>query len=339
LPVFKKICLDRYPITGRSLEWFFDIDGDLFERQYKRHLIGYWEWKDTAEGQHAERWRVFPRNIGPHLSIDETSLSNGELYTIVTNKAAHGREHSIVAIVFGTDSDNVLRALRQIDSRLRNKVREITLDLSDSMNRICRYAFPWAKRVIDRFHVQKQALKAVQEIRIKHRWEAINADTEAREQAKLSGKKYEPERLSNGDTLKELLARGRYALFKSPEKWTDSQRRRIVLMFTMYPDLKEAYWISQHLRAIFYDWNSTAGTARLNLARWYNRVTDSGFKSFNTIAATFYEHSDEIINFFDNRSTNASAESINSKIKAFRAKLHGVNDTKFFIFRLCKLYA
>ena len=34
--------------------------------------------------------------------------------------------------------------------------------------------------------------------------------------------KYEPERLSNGDTLKELLARGRYALFKSPEKWTDS---------------------------------------------------------------------------------------------------------------------
>ncbi|MBD5358182.1 MAG: transposase, partial [Bacteroides sp.] len=45
------------------------------------------------------------------------------------------------------------------------------------------------------------------------------------------------------------------------------------------------------------------------------------------------------INFFDNRSTNAAAESMNSKIKAFRAKLHGVNDTKFFIFRLCNLYA
>ncbi len=43
--------------------------------------------------------------------------------------------------------------------------------------------------------------------------------------------------------------------------------------------------------------------------------------------------------FYDNRSTNASAESINSKIKAFRAKLHGVNDSKFFIFRLCNIYA
>ena len=331
--------MDRYPITGRSLEWFFDIDGDLFERQYKRHLRGYWKWKDTPEGKHAERWRVFPENMGEHLSIDETSLSNGELYTIVTNKKARGREHSLVAIVLGTDSDEVLRALRQIDSGARRKVTEVTLDLSDSMNRVCRYAFPGAKRVIDRFHVQKQVLEAVQEVRIAHRWDAINADTEAREQAKLTGEKYEPARLSNGDTLKELLARGRYALFKSPEKWTDSQRQRVDLMFSLYPDLKKAYWLSQHLRAIFSNKKSTVDNARLNLARWYNRVAESGFKSFNTIAATFYEHSDEIINYFDNRSTNASAESINSKIKAFRAKLHGVNDTKFFIFRLCNLYA
>lgn len=330
--------MDRYPITGRSLEWFFDIDGDLLERQYKRHLSGYWQWKDTVEGLHAEQWRVFPRNIGPHLSIDETSLSRGELYTIVTNKEAHGRENSIVAIVLGTDADTVIHALRQIKSELRNTVKEITLDLSDSMHRICRMAFPRASRVIDRFHVQRLALDAVQEIRIQHRWDAINAETDAREAAKLEGRKYVVERLENGDTLKELLARGRYALFKSPEKWTATQRQRADMLFTLYPDLKEAYWLSQNLRAIF-NKRSTKYCARLNLARWYNRVAESGFKSFNTIAATFYEHSDEILNFYDNRSTNASAESINSKIKAFRAKLHGVNDTKFFIFRLCNIYA
>ncbi len=106
--------------------------------------------------------------MGEHLSIDEASQSNGELYTIVTNKGAHGRKGSIVAIVLGTDSDTVLHALRQIDSQMRNRVTEITLDLADSMHRICRYAFPRAKRVIDRFHVQKLALEAVQEIRIAH---------------------------------------------------------------------------------------------------------------------------------------------------------------------------
>ena len=312
--------MDRYPITGRSLEWFFDIDGDLFERQYKRNLSGYRQWKDTPEGLHAGQWRVFPQNIGPHLSIDETSLSRGELYTIVTNKEARGRKQSIVAIVLGTDSDMVLRALRQIKSELRNKVKEITLDLSESMHRICRLAFPKASRVIDRFHLQRLALDAVQEIRIKHRWDAINADT-----AKIEGRKYVAERLENSDTLKELLARGRYALFKSPEKWTGSQRRRAGMLFRLYPDLKEAYRLSQNLRTIF-NRRSTKDSARLNLARWYNSVAQAGFKSFNTIAATFYEHADEILNFFDNRSTNASAESINSKIKAFRAKLHGVNE-------------
>ena len=126
----------------------------------------------------------------------------------------------------------------------------------------------------------------------------------------------------------------------SAKHWAASEYRRNLFesLFDLYPDLKQAYWLSQNLRAIF-NKQSTKDSARLNLARWYNRVADSGFKSFNTIAATLYQHSDEILNFFNNRSTNPSAESINSKIKAFRAKLHGVNDTKFFIFRLCNIYA
>ena len=85
--------------------------------------------------------------------------------------------------------------------------------------------------------------------------------------------------------------------------------------------------------------NSVKNAARLNLARWYNQVADSEFKSFNTIAATVYEHYEEILNFFINRSTNASAESFNAKIKAFRANLRGVVDVDFFLFRLSKIYA
>ena len=45
------------------------------------------------------------------------------------------------------------------------------------------------------------------------------------------------------------------------------------------------------------------------------------------------------MNFFKNRSTNANAESFNSKIKNFRANLKGVTDGKFFLFRLEKLFA
>jgi len=33
-----------------------------------------------------------------------------------------------------------------------------------------------------------------------------------------------------------------------------------------------------------------------------------------------------IINYFDNRATNASAESFNAKVKAFRSQFRGVRD-------------
>ena len=42
-----------------------------------------------------------------------------------------------------------------------------------------------------------------------------------------------------------------------------------------------------------------------------------------------------ILNFFDNRNTNANAESFNSKIKLFRANQRGVRDTSFFLYQFC----
>jgi transposase len=210
--------------------------------------------------------------------------------------------------------------------------------MADSMLRIVRSSFPKAIRVIDRFHVQKLAYDALQEIRIAHRWDAINEETDALEEAKLSGEKYIPQILENGDSKKQLLARSRYLLFKSAEKWTNKQKQRAKILFELYPDIKKAYSLTHSLRMIFSK-NSVKDAARLSLARWYNQVAESEFKSFNTIAATVYEHYDEILNFFVNRSTNASAESFNAKIKAFRASLRGVNDVTFFLFRLTKIYA
>ena len=46
-----------------------------------------------------------------------------------------------------------------------------------------------------------------------------------------------------------------------------------------------------------------------------------------------------ILNYFDNRSTNASAESFNAKIKAFRAQLKGVRNKELLLFRLTRIYA
>ena len=78
--------------------------------------------------------------------------------------------------------------------------------------------------------------------------------------------------------------------------------------------------------------------ARLSLAKVTIKTQIAYFKSFNTISATEYTHYEETLSFLTNRSTNASAESFNAKIKAFRASLRGVVDIKLFLFRLANIY-
>lgn len=321
-------------MTCRTLENFYYIDGHSFEKQYKETLSGFRQWDQL---EHADEWLLFPENIGPRLAIDESSLSNGELYTFVTNRDAHTGTQSLVAVVAGTKSEDVIDVLKRIDEDQRNAVEEVTLDLSDSMRKIVRTAFPKADRVIDRFHIQKLACEAVQELRIKHRWDAIQQGNDEMEEAKINGEDYVPFRYPNGDTRKELLIRSRYLLFKSANNWTSRQKQRAAILFDEYPDIKTAYSLCHSLRMIFSK-NTIKDAARLSMAKWYNKVEDAGLRSFNIIAATFYEHYEEILNFYNNRSSNAMAESFNAKIKLFRANLRGVVDKKFFLFRIANLY-
>lgn len=322
-------------MTCRTLEDYYHIDGHLFEKQYKEVLSGFRQWDQY---EHADEWMLFPENIGKNLAIDESALSNGELYTFVTNRDARTRTRSLVAVVSGTKSENVIKVLRRIDGKQRNAVEEVTLDLSDSMRKIVRMSFPYATRVIDRFHIQKLACDAVQEMRVAHRWDAIQEANDEMEEAKACGKEYTPFRYSNGDTRKDLLIRSRYLLFKSADKWTDRQKQRARILFNEYPDIKKAYGLAHSLRMIFSK-NTAKDAARLSMAKWYRKVEEAGFHSFNVIAATFYEHYDEILNFYNKRSSNAMAESFNAKIKLFRANLRGVADKKFFLFRIAMLYA
>ena len=76
---------------------------------------------------------------------------------------------------------------------------------------------------------------------------------------------------SNGDTAKQLLTRSRFLLYKSQYKWSENQKERAVILFKEYPELKEAYLLSQQLRNI-YNNNTDKAIAITKLAHWYNNV-------------------------------------------------------------------
>lgn len=327
--------MDNHPISCYHLGHYFQIDGKQLQEQYKEHISDYGGWDQK---EHADDWMLFVKNVGSRLSIDETALSNGELYTIVTDKDGRGRKGAIVAMIKGTVAENIISVLKKIPERLRKRVVEVTMDMAANMQLAIKRCFTNAHRVIDRFHVQKLAYDAVQEVRIKYRWAAIDAENEGIAKAKKNKVAYQPEVFSNGDTLKQLLARSRYLLFKHPSKWTSSQEHRAKLLFERYHKLKNAYDIAQKLGHIFRVCK-TKEHAFKKLAIWYNEVESCEIDSFKTVARSIQAHYLSILNFFINRATNASAESFNAKIKAFRATSRGVRDIKFFLFRLSKIYA
>src|SRR5699024_9887423 len=265
------------------------------------------------------------------------SLSKGELYTYVTNKAAKGRKGSLVASIQGTRSDDIIRVLEKIPLSERLQVEEVTLDMAGNMAKSITRAFPGARLVTDRFHVAQLAHDVVQSVRIKYRWKELDRENKASKDARKSGEKYLPEQLLNGDTPRQLLARCRYALYKSEDKWTNNQWLRLYIAFERYPKLKRAYEHAQRLTRIYQ--GTDKKKANQAIRKWISDARKLKIKEFETCANTLQEHLPNIVNYFDHRSTNASAESFNAKIKQFRALQRGVRDSEFFLFRLTKLYA
>lgn len=311
------------------------MDGKKLQRQYRDYLSEFKQWKEKP---HARQWLLFPENIGSYLSIDETALSKGELYTIITNKKAKGKKGTIVGVFAGTKVEPIIEQLLKISTKARARVKEITLDMANSMKTIAKKCFPKAIQVTDRFHVQKLALEALQDIRVKHRWDAIDLENEQIKLARENNRVFSLKEFSNGDTRKQLLARSRYLLYKAPSNWTESQFKRSKVLFDQYPDIKIAFDLVQGLRDIFNKATSMQ-TAYTKLAHWYKDVENTGFKAFNTIANTITLNYRSILNYFINRSTNASAESFNAKIKAFRAQFRGVKNVEFFLYRLTTIFA
>jgi transposase len=67
---------------------FFGVYGKKPQRRYKKHLSSFSTWEPREQ---AHQWIIYPENTGTHLAIDQVALSQGALYTIVTNKKTKGK--------------------------------------------------------------------------------------------------------------------------------------------------------------------------------------------------------------------------------------------------------
>ena len=159
---------------------------------------------------------------------------------------------STIAIIKGMDVRTVTSVLLKLSRRRRFQVWEITLDMALDIEQTTRVCFPAARRMIDRFHVLKLAYKAIQEMRIKIRWETLDEESMQMAHARAYRKTYHAPVFENSDSRKQLLARSIYLLYKKESLWTESRRVRAGILFRKYPEIKKAYYLSMRLGLIYH---------------------------------------------------------------------------------------
>ena len=206
------------------------VNGKYFADLYRNKISGYADWCEQELGC---GFYFNTDNIGPYMSLDETCLSNGEVWTFLTNKDGHGGKGTLAAAIPGTKSDEIISILiGAMGKSIRRRVKEVTCDLSPSMMLIAAEVFYNAHVVNDRFHVQQVYNEAVDEIRIDIRRQLI-AEENNRDKSEP------PVTYSNGETMRQILARSKHTLMMSQNKWTDIQRHRVNILFKYWHKPKE----------------------------------------------------------------------------------------------------
>ena len=177
-------------------------------------------------------------NFGTHMTIDEKQISK-KMYTIMTNSQT-GK------IAFLAPTMKVCELEQAFENYLQKElpiVKSISCDMSPSYKKLCKQMFPNTQLVIDKFHVIKHLMDALQQVRKQIKIKIINSQNTQTINITPDEQKW---------TDIELLERSRYVLYKMQYDWEDDEQQIMNILFEKYPILKIAYNLVQKLR-IWYD--------------------------------------------------------------------------------------
>ncbi len=112
------------------------------------------------------QWLLFPKNLGTHLSLDETAFNNGDLYN---SKGKEGRfsGHDQANMIKPTKADVIMLILHKNPLKQRKKVKEVTLNMAGNIGLTVKNSFP--KRHLGHRTFQCSEI----------RWEALDTENNA----------------------------------------------------------------------------------------------------------------------------------------------------------------
>ncbi|MBZ0110893.1 MAG: ISL3 family transposase [Thermoanaerobaculia bacterium] len=245
--------------------------------------------------------RVVSRRLDPDrlkglrsIGVDEFSYRKRHRYlTIVVD---HERRRVIWAGE-GRSAEVLGQFFEQLGEQGRAAIETVTIDMAAGYRKAIREWLPNAQIVYDRFHVQRLASDAVDEVR------------------------REMVRVAEGSDEARAIKNTRYALLKNPWNLTNLEHSKLAQIQDANKPLYRAYLLKETLaQALDY---SQPWRARDALRRWTAWASRSKLKPFVKLARTIRRHFEGIIAYVRTRLTNGLVEGINNKLRMVARRAFG----------------
>ena len=246
------------------------------------NIVAYWVSKAVREDD---------LTTVEHIGIDETSFKKGQSYVTVVSDAKARR-------VIDVEDNRGALQVEQFSLKLEqkggdcNKIKQVASDMSGAYLSGIANCFPKAKSVIDKFHVKKLMLDAMDKVR--------------REE---QGKEWKQRKM------------GRKLLMIPEARMNEQQSEKLIELSKKYPKTGRAFRMVQSLDVVYAGRDITEGKVAFDkLISWLKR---SRLQPMKDVAKTLLKYEKEILEYFTARLTNAIAEGINSLIQAGKRKARG----------------
>ncbi|GHU83127.1 hypothetical protein FACS1894196_2500 [Clostridia bacterium] len=226
------------------------------------------------------------------VAIDETSFKRGQSYVTVIVDATARR---VIDVEEGRSDQTVIDFSYKLEAKGGSceKVQFATCDMSKAYMNGIQECFPYAKLTVDKFHVKKLMIEAMDEVR------------------KAEQKEHKSRALLNSKKL----------LMIPETRQNEQQRLRVAELSKLYPKTGRAFRMVQGLDTVYASADVTEAEKRFDSL--YSWLRKSRLEPMKKVALTLRKYSEEILNIFKTRLTNAICEGINSMIQAAKRKARG----------------
>lgn len=233
------------------------------------------------------------RELPEVLSIDEfKGNAGGEKYQTILTDA---KNKTVLDILSNRKTADLMRYFLKFPNR--KDVKYVVMDMNKDFRYVAETCFPNAKIVIDKYHVTRQAVWAMENVR-------------KAEQKKLPSQ------------WRKFCKHSRTLMCKPRAKLTPEENEKLRIILGLSSRLEHAYDLKNDFLEFMHSPDSSTGRKRLSA--WLYNAETAYIPEFDACTKAMHNWSEYILNAFDCPYTNGFTEGCNNKTKVLKRVCYGV---------------